>query len=102
MADDMTTITDYPPFSPGYSVTMRQDKRTGEYLAVVSTAYRNDRTDARYYMAIGESDGCWAELSPDYVARRTVTVSTFPTWLKRRFDQSMGYEMRHASRVYGR
>lgn len=85
-------------YVPGYSVTMRKDKRTGEHLAVISAAYTNQ--GRRYYMAIGESDGCWTELTPEYVTRRTMTVSEYPEWLKRRIDQSLGYIMNVAPRLY--
>lgn len=87
-------------YVPGYSVTMRRDKRTGEYLAVISKAYRN-RHDERYYMAIGESDGCWTELSPAYLTRATENVTDYPDWLKRRIDQAQGYILHVAGRLYG-
>ena len=81
-----------------YSVTMRQDKRTGEYLAFVPTAYRNRHGDA-YYMALTLMDG-WVELTPAYATRCTVTVTDYPTDLKRAFDASMGYTMNLAARLY--
>lgn len=87
------------PHNNGYSVNMRQDKRTGEHLAVVPTSY--GPKDARYYMALCESDGCWAELSPEYLTKATRTVTTFPGWLKRNMDGQLGYILNLAPRIYG-
>lgn len=82
----------------GYSVNMRQDKRTGEYLAVIPNAYQNGR--GRYYMANTQLDG-WVELSPEYVTRNTRTVTEYPAPLKRRTDTALGYILNIAPRVYG-
>jgi hypothetical protein len=84
----------------GYRVNMRVDTRTGEHLAVIADAYNHHQ--GRYYMAIGESDGCWCELDPKYLTRATVTTDNFPEWLKRRMDSSIGYVMQLADRLYGR
>lgn len=84
----------------GYEVNMRRDKRTGEYLAVIPTAYRN-RFDERYYMALGESDGWWTELSPTYVTRNTAPVREYPEWLKRAVDKQVGYVLQVVPRVRG-
>lgn len=78
---------------------MRVDKRTGEHLAVIADVY-NQRGN-RYYMGIGQSDGCWVELDPVYLTRSTKTVTDYPAWLKRRIDQSMGYIMHLSNRLYG-
>jgi hypothetical protein len=88
----------YRGLARAYSVTMRQDKRTGEYLAFVPTAYRNRHGDA-YYMALTMADG-WVELSPKYATRYTVTVTDYPAELKRAFDASIGYTMNLAARLY--
>ena len=77
---------------------MRQDKRTGEYLAFVPTAYRNRHGDA-YYMALTMAGG-WVKLSPKYATRCTVTVTDYPADLKRAFDASIGYTMNLATRLY--
>ena len=84
----------------GYSVNLRQDKRTGEYLAVVPTAYVSIRGD-RYYMAICSEDGDFAELTPGYVTRYTRTVKTYPATFKRYVDVRFGYIMNLAPRLYG-
>lgn len=84
----------------GYEINMRCDKRTGEYLAVIPSAYRN-RHDERYYMALGESDGWWTELTPEYVTRSTVSVTEYPEWLKRAMDKQLGYVLDVVSRVRG-
>ena len=85
--------------SDGYSVNMRVDKRTGEHLAVIPASYAG--RDDRYYMALCESDGCWAELSPEYLTRNTRTVKDFPDWLKRSIDRSLGYSLNVVGRLYG-
>lgn len=79
---------------------MRRDKRSGEHLAMIPSAYVN-RHGERYYMAIGESDGCWCELTPEYVTRHTVTVTDYPEWLKRRIDSSLGYILATVPRLRG-
>lgn len=75
----------------GYEVCMRQDTRkgNGEYFAVIPHAYEGSK--GRYYLAIGSSDGCWTELSPEYVTRCTRTVSEYPEWLKHAIDRAQGY-----------
>lgn len=84
----------------GYEVCMRQDTRksNGEYFAVIPHAYTSHNGD-RYYMAIGSSDGVWVELSPKYVTRCTRTVDTYPEWLKRAIDNSMGYVLNVVPRL---
>lgn len=84
----------------GYEVNMRRDKRTGEHLAVIPGAYRS-RHGERYYMAICESGGCWAELSPEYLTRNTVTTSEYPEWLKRAIDRNLGYVLNLVDRLAG-
>lgn len=77
---------------------MRRDKRTGEHLALIPTAY-HDRHGGAYYMALTMMDG-WVELSPKYATRCTVTVTDYPADLKRAVDASMGYTMNLATRLY--
>ena len=83
----------------GYEVNMRQDKRTGEHLAVIPSTYRHGAE--RYYMAVCESDGWWAELSPAYLTQATRTVTEFPEWLKRSIDAQIGYLLILAPRLRG-
>lgn len=84
----------------GYEVCMRQDTRkgNGEYFAVIPHAYTASNGD-RYYMAIGSSDGAWAELAPAYLTRCTKTVDDFPEWLKRSIDSRQGYILHTVSRL---
>lgn len=84
-------------YVPGYSVTMRQDKRTGEHLAFVPSAYVN-RHGERYYMALTAADG-WVELTPEYATRCTRTVTDYPESLKRAADRSSGYILHLAPRL---
>lgn len=84
-------------YVPGYSVTMRQDRKTGEYLAFTPTAYDNGR--GRYYMALTLTDG-WVEVTPEYAVKVTRNVTEYPESLKRAFDTSMGYIMHVAPRLY--
>lgn len=83
----------------GYSINMRQDARTGEYLAVLPSAYHGK--SGRYYLALVELGGNWEELTPEYLTRYTRTVSEFPKWLKRRADRMQGYILNLAPRLYG-
>ena len=85
-------------YVPGYSVTMRQDKRTKEFLAFMPSAYMTN-TGERYYMALTLSDG-WVELSPKYATQSTVTVTEFPENLKRAVDRQLGYILHTAPRLY--
>ena len=81
---------------------MRQDTRkgNGEYFAVIAHAYTG-RNGERYYMALGSSDGAWAELTPAYLTRSTKTVEQFPEWLKRNMDASMGYILHTVATLKG-
>lgn len=90
------TLTPVDP-SRGYSVNMRQDKRTKEQLAVMATAYR-DRHGDRYYMAYTLLDG-WVELSPEYVTRNTRTITDYSDDLKRAVDRNLGYLLLVRSRL---
>lgn len=83
----------------GYEINMRLDRRTGEHFAVIPSSYGDRR--GRYYMAIGESDGCWVELTPEYLTRCTVTVTTYPEWLKRNVDRNLGYMLNTVSKLRG-
>lgn len=86
-------------YVPGYSVTMRQDKRTGEYLAFIPSAYRNAHGE-RYYMAYTLTDG-WVELSPEYATRMTRNVGdTYPERLRDCVNREMGYVLHLAPRLY--
>lgn len=85
-------------YVPGYSVTMRQDRKTGEFLAFVPTAYTSHRGE-RYYMALTLMDG-WVEVTPQYATRVTRNVTEYPEALKRAYDSSMGYIMHIAPRLY--
>lgn len=93
---DMATIH-APEYIPGYSVTMRQDKHTGEYLAFIPKAYDTGR--GRYYMAYTLVDG-WVELTPAYATRNTRNVSEYPVTLKRATDSALGYIVGLAPRLY--
>ena len=86
-----------------YSVCMRQDTRkgNGEFFAVMPSAYKNERTGERYYMAIASSDGAWVELKPEYLTRCTRTVKEYPEWLKRTLERSLGYLLNVAPRLKG-
>lgn len=77
-------------------VNMRQDRVTGEYLAVVPSAY--DQGRGRHYLALTATDG-WVELSPEYVTRRTRTVSEYPEELKRAVDRLSGHTLRVVPRL---
>lgn len=81
---------------------MRQDTRkgNGEYFAVIPHAYTNHNGE-RYYMAIGSSDGAWAELSPDYLTRCTRTTPDYPEWLKRAIDSQQGYILHTVATLKG-
>lgn len=81
----------------GYEVNMRQDRRTGEHLAVIPSAY--DQGRGRYYMAL-TYDG-WVELSPAYVTRGTRTVEDYPEPLKRALDRQLGYILNVVPRLRG-
>lgn len=82
----------------GYEVNMRQDRRTGEYLAFIPSTY--DQGRGRYYMAYTLLDG-WVELSPEYATRRTCTVSDYPDNLKRAVDRQLGYILITVARLRG-
>ena len=86
-------------YVPGYSVTIRRDRRTGELLAFIPRAYR-DRHGERYYLAITLTNG-WVELTPDYATSCTRTVTDYPESFKRFVDRDMGYRMHVAPRLYG-
>lgn len=86
-------------YVPGYSLTMRQDRATGEYLAFIPAAYRNSHGE-RYYMAFTLADG-WVEVTPEYATARTRTVAEYPEGLKRSADSNMGYIMNIAPRLVG-
>jgi len=85
-------------YVPGYSVTMRQDTRTGEYLAFVSKAYADRR--GPYYLAFTYADG-WVEVTPAYATRHTRTVTDYPEDFKRAVDRNSGYILHVAPRLYG-
>lgn len=87
-------------YVPGYSVTMRQDRKTGEYLAFVPTAYTNHHGE-RYYMALTLMDG-WVELTPEYAVNGTRNVTEYPEALKRYMDHQSGYILHVAPRLYRR
>jgi hypothetical protein len=72
----------------GYEINIRQDKKSGEYLAFIPSSY--DMGRGRFYMAFTLADG-WVEVSPEYATRGTRPVSTFPQNLKRAVDSNMGY-----------
>lgn len=74
--------------SNGYQINMRRDRKTGEYLAFIPSAY--DQGRGRYYMAYTLADG-WVEVSPAYATKRTRPVSEFPEALKRSVDSALGY-----------
>lgn len=82
----------------GYDINIRQDSRTGEYLAFVPSSY--DQGRGRYYMAYTLTDG-WVEVSPEYATRGTRTVSEFPAALKRAVDSNLGRILNLAPRLYG-
>jgi hypothetical protein len=84
--------------SNGYDVNMRQDKRTGEYLAFMPDSY--DMGRGRYYMAYTLSDA-WVEVSPEYATRACRTVSEFPGDLKRAVDSNLGYLLNLTPRLRG-
>lgn len=82
----------------GYEINMRQDRRTGEHLAVIPSAY--DQGKGRYYMAYTLADG-WVELAPQYVTRHTATAKTYPEDLKRAVDRNLGYILIAVPRLRG-
>lgn len=82
----------------GYEINMRQDKRTGEYLAFIPSSY--DQGRGRYYMAYTLADG-WVEVAPEYATRATRPVVDFPQNLKRAVDSSMGYILNLYPRLVG-
>lgn len=88
----------------GYEINIRQDKRTGEYLAVYPGAYRSRQGD-RYYLGHAMADW-FLELSPEYLTKATKPVKrddpNFPEDLKRAVDRHTGYIMIVVDRLYSR
>lgn len=82
----------------GYSINMRQDCKTGEFLAFVPHSY--DMGRGRYYMAYTLGYG-WIKVSPEYATRCTRTAAEFPDALKRAVDSNLGYLLNPAPRLYG-
>lgn len=82
----------------GYSVNMRQDRKTGEYLAFVPSTY--DQGRGRYYMAYTLADG-WVEVTPEYATRSTRTVREYPENLKRAVDSNLGHLLNVVPRLFG-
>lgn len=82
----------------GYSVNMRQDRKTGEYLAFIPSTY--DQGRGRYYMAYTLADG-WVEVTPEYATRETRTVKEYPENLKRAVDSNLGYLLNVVPRLFG-
>ena len=77
---------------------MRQDKRTGEYLAFTPTTY--DQGRGRYYMAYTVTDG-WVEIDPEYATKCTKNVTTYPDRLYDGICRETGYLLNVAPRLYG-
>lgn len=82
----------------GYSINIRQDRKTGEFLAFIPRSY--DMGRGRYYMAYTLADS-WVEVSPGYATRSTRAVSEFPAALKRAVESNLGYLLNLAPRLQG-
>lgn len=83
-----------------YSINIRQDKRTGEFIAVYPDVLEN-RHGERYYEAyalIGEH----FEASPEYITKCTKTVTEYPQELKRAIDSRNGRILITVPRLNGR
>lgn len=81
-----------------YEINMRQDKRTGDFLAV----YPESETglNGRYYTAYTLLDG-HVEVSPEYLTQCTKTVSEWPPELKHTIDSINGRILITVDRLKG-
>lgn len=82
-----------------YDLNMRQDRKTGEYLAFVPDSY-TAHNGTRYYMAYSFTDG-WVEVSPEYATKVCKTVRDYPEYLKQAAGRSLGYIMGTTDRLRG-